>query len=88
MSKSTRLAIVEQSLADILERLDEMQTTPVVRELRAKARGYERAVMAWKARPPTNDQRTTMLKLVLDLNVEVMQLGRNSDPGVQTNKRA
>ena len=88
MAKSTRLAIVEQSLIDILERLDELQTTPQVRELRAKARGYERAVMAWKARPPTNDQRTTMLKLVLDLNVEVMQFSRTSDSKIQVKQGA
>jgi len=78
MSKggSTRLAIVDQSLADTIERLSELPPGPRVRELRAKAEGFERAVRAWSSRPPTEEQRAALLKLVLDLNVEVMSLGR------------
>jgi hypothetical protein len=74
--ESTRLAIVEKSLADTLERLAELPPGPRVRELRAKAQGFERALHAWSARPPTEEQRAALLKLVLDLNVEVMALGR------------
>jgi len=73
---STRLAIVEQSLVDTLERLNELPPGPKVRELRAKAEGFERALRAWSARPPTEEQRATLLKLVLELNVEVIALGR------------
>jgi len=73
---STRLAIVEKSLTDTLERLRELPVGPRVRELRAKAEGFERALRAWSVRPPTEEQRATLLKLVLDLNVEVMTLGR------------
>jgi hypothetical protein len=73
---STRLAIVEKSLADILERLRELPPGPRVRELAAKAEGFERALRAWSARPPTEEQRSTLLKLVLDLNVETMAFGR------------
>jgi hypothetical protein len=75
---STRLAIVEKSLADSLERLREFPPGPRVRELRAKAEGFERALRAWSARPPTEEQRATLLRLVLDLNVDVMALGRQS----------
>lgn len=74
--RSTRLAIVEQSLADTLERLRELPAGPRVRELRAKAEGYERALRAWMVRPPSEEQRAALLKLVLELNVEVMTLGR------------
>jgi hypothetical protein len=70
------LAIVERSLTDTLERLRELPPGPRVRELRAKAEGFERALHAWTVRPPTEEQRATLLKLVLDLNVEVMALGR------------
>jgi hypothetical protein len=73
---STRLAIVEQSLADTLERLRELPPGPRVRELRAKAEGYERALRTWQLRPPTEEQRATLLKLVLELNVEAIALGR------------
>jgi len=75
---STRLAIVEQSLIDSLERLSELPAGPRVRELRAKAEGFERALRTWAVRPPTEEQRSALLKLVLDLNVEVMALGRDT----------
>jgi hypothetical protein len=73
---STRLSIVKQSLDDSLERLRELPATPRVRELRTKAQAYERAVQAWNLRPPSEEQRSTMVKLVLELNLEVMALGR------------
>jgi hypothetical protein len=80
MSKagSTRLAIVDKSITDIIERLADIPAGPRVRELRAKAEGFERALRAWSVRPPTEEQRAALLKLVLDLNVEVMGLGRQS----------
>jgi hypothetical protein len=73
---STRLAIVEQALIDTLERLRDIAPSPRVRELRAKAEGYDRALRAWVTRPPTEEQRAALLKLVLELNVEVIALGR------------
>lgn len=73
---STRLAIVEQCLFDTLERLRELAPSPRVREIRGKVEGYERAVRAWGARPPTEEQRAALLKLVLELNLEVIALGR------------
>ena len=76
--KSTRLAIVEQSLEDILDRLESLSPNARVRELRAKARVYERAVRQWPTQPPTEEQRAAMLKCVIELNVEVMQLGREA----------
>lgn len=75
---STRLAIVEQALVDTLERLRDQPASPRVRELRAKAEGYERALRAWSMRPPTEEQRAALLRLVLELNVEVIALGRTS----------
>ncbi len=77
-SGSTRLAIVEKSLADTVERLDELPAGPRVRELRAKAEGFQRALRTWTVSPPTEEQRAALLKLVLDLNVEVMALGRGA----------
>jgi hypothetical protein len=75
---STRLAIVEQALVDTVERLRDIAPSPRVRELRAKAEGYERALRAWVSRPPTEEQRHALLRLVLELNVEVIALGRTS----------
>jgi hypothetical protein len=75
---STRMSIVDQSLTDTIERLSELPAGPRVRELRAKAEGFERALRTWSVRPPTEEQRAALLKLVLDLNVEVMSLGREA----------
>jgi hypothetical protein len=76
---STRLAIVEKSLHDTMERLSELPAGPRVRELKAKADSFERALHTWSVRPPTEEQRTALLRLVLDLNVEVMAFGRGQD---------
>jgi hypothetical protein len=75
---STRLAIVEQCLIDTLERLRDFPPGPRVRELRTKAEGYERALRAWVARPPTEEQRAALLRLVLELNVEVISHGKTA----------
>jgi hypothetical protein len=78
--KSTRLAIVEQSLSDILERLADLHPTEAtiikLRELRTKAFAYERTTKAWVTTPPSEAQRQAMLKLVLELNVAVMELSK------------
>jgi len=75
---STRLAIVEQSLVDTVERLRELTPSPLVRELKTKAEGYERALHAWVSRPPTEEQRAALLRLVLELNMEVISLGKTA----------
>ncbi len=74
--KSTRLAIVEQSLIDILDRLDNLPDNPKSRELRSKARVCERIVLGWATLAPTMEERADMMKRVLALNVEVMEVGR------------
>ncbi len=76
---STRLHIVEKALNDTIERLSELPPGPRVRELRTKADGFQRALRTWLTRPPTEEQRSALLKLVLELNVEAMSVGRD-DP--------
>ena len=75
-TKSTRLAIVSQSLHDSLERLREMPATARSRELRTKAQAYERVVNQWSIHPPSEEQRAAMVKLVLDLNMEIMRFSK------------
>jgi hypothetical protein len=74
--KSTRLAIVEQSLIDILDRLDAFPDNTRTRELKSKARICERVVLGWASLAPTQEERGEMMKRVLTLNVEVMEAGR------------
>ena len=80
MPASTRLAIVLQSLTDSLERLRELQPAPRVRELMTRALQFERACRSWNIHPPSEEQRAAMVKLVLELNVEVMAVGRDPKP--------
>jgi hypothetical protein len=79
-AKSTRLSIVEQSISDILERLADLHPTEStllrLRELRTKAFAYERTTKGWVANAPSEAQRQAMLKLVLELNVAVMELSK------------
>ena len=79
--KSTRLSIVEHAIADVLLRLAEFPKTPRVRELRARAESYARAARGWAVTPPSEEQRTAMMKLVIDLSVVVMSEGRCSPLG-------
>jgi hypothetical protein len=76
---STRLAIVEKALTDTVERLNELPAGPRVRELRARAEGFQRALRTWVVTPPTEEQRSALLKLVLELNVETMTFGRGDE---------
>lgn len=70
---STRLSIVDQALSDIVERLAEMPLTPRVRELRIRATAFEKRVSAWEKAPPSDEERTEVMRLVLELSVEVMK---------------
>lgn len=47
-----------------------------MRELRARLEGYERAFRAWEMSSTTEEQRSLLVKLVLELNVEVIAVGR------------
>jgi hypothetical protein len=88
--KSTRISIVEQSLSDILERLADLHPTEKtllkLRELRTRAFAYERTTKAWVANPPSEAQRQAMLKLVIELNVAVMELSKQQrdEAGIPT----
>ena len=77
-AKSTRVTIVEDGLADVFERLKDLPDTTEVRELRGRAAYYQRVVEAWSAAPPTPEQRASMMRLVLELNVAIMKAGQSS----------
>lgn len=79
-AKSTRFSIVEQGLADALERLNEMPASERVRELRTRAMTFERAYKTWNTQPPSEEQRAALTRSVLDLSVEVLALGRETKP--------
>lgn len=72
---STRLDIVRAALTDIVERLAEAPVTDTIRDLRKRAARYERIVASWKAVPPSEDERASVMREVLELNVAVMKAG-------------
>jgi hypothetical protein len=74
---STRLAIVEQALADTVERLDEFPEDPRVQTLKSKAEGYQRIAQDWAEHPPSDEQRRAMVDAVLELNIAVMRLAED-----------
>ena len=76
--ESTRLAIIEQALADTLERLGELPSASHIRALSAKAFSYQRRVRDWPLNPPTEQQRTAMVDLVLELNIAVMKAAEDA----------
>ena len=74
---STRLSIVDQALSDIVERLAEMPLTPRVRELRIRATAFEKRVSGWEKTPPSEEERSEVMRCVLELSVEVMEASRD-----------
>jgi hypothetical protein len=76
--ESTRLAIIEQALADTLERLGELPSSAHVRALSAKALSYQRRVREWVVSPPSEQQRSLMVDLVLELNIAVMKAAEDA----------
>jgi hypothetical protein len=75
---STRLAIVRSALDDVLARLAEIPSTKDTRGLRVRAITYEHALSRWQTAPPSAFQREALLKVVLELHVEVMRAARGA----------
>jgi uncharacterized protein (DUF2384 family) len=73
---STRFSILEQALADVVERLAELAAGPERELLRARAAQLESELARWKLRPPDEPTRVALLTRVLDLNVEVIRAGK------------
>ncbi len=81
MPTSIRFDIVRTALADIVERLAEMPVNAEVRELRIQAASFSRIVREWDSRPPSEEQRAAVTNNVIELNVKVIALGRDSPTG-------
>ena len=76
--KSTRFSSSRSRSKTAWSACADLPATPRVRELRMKALAYERAVRACVITPPTEEQRAAMVKLVLEMNVEVMGLSKKA----------
>src|SRR5688572_17396952 len=75
VERSTRYSIVAHALADVVERLTELEPTDEIAALRARARQFETEMVLWEEHPPEESTRVELLTRVLDLNVEVIRAG-------------
>lgn len=75
-SRSTRLEIVKHAINDVLERLNEQPASPTIRELRTRALAYRNTVERWEIVLPSEESRAALVSSVIELNLEVMRLGR------------
>jgi hypothetical protein len=75
MERSTRLSILEHALSDVVERLAEMPPTRDTDAMRELAARYEKELERWRESPPDETSRSTLLKSVLDLDVQVIRAG-------------
>ncbi len=73
-AKSTRLDIVRVALDDIVARLADAAMTEEVRDLRRSAAKFERIVHNWSTTPPSEDERASVMKDVLELEMVVIKL--------------
>jgi hypothetical protein len=73
-------SLIAETLELIARTLEERGDSPHVRELRAKARTYERVVTSWAAVPPLSSQRDATFDLVIELHTKVAELKRPHPP--------
>ena len=80
MGTSTRLSIVRGALDEVVARLGDLPSSPAARSLRVRALAYRTALDRWVTLPPSAAQREALLKVVLDLTIEVMRLAQGDPP--------
>jgi hypothetical protein len=64
--------LIDGMIALVVESLDHAVPSPRTRELRARAKTFERALERWSASPPTDEQRTALRELVRELHRDAM----------------
>lgn len=73
---SRQLSLVRDPIDVIVRRLSALPPSPRVEALRLKTEEYLREVDGWVVAPPTADKRDRLMKDVLKLHVEVVELER------------
>jgi hypothetical protein len=74
VSQRSLESLVEETLDVIFKALDELEDSPRVREVRAKAHSYKRIVTKWTTVPPSAPQREATFDLVIDLHEKLTEL--------------
>jgi hypothetical protein len=84
MGVSTRLEIVRRALDDALARLNELPASAETRGLRVRALTYQHALDRWNVASPTEQQRGSLMNVVLELHADVMRASREATEGDET----
>jgi hypothetical protein len=73
---SRRLSLVRDAIELVVQRLSTLPPSPKVDALQTKADGYLREADGWKVSPQTTEERDRLMKRVLKLHIEVVELAR------------
>jgi hypothetical protein len=68
--------IVRGALDEAVARLDELSPSPEMRNLRVRALAYRAALDRWLVLPPSEEQRSALMRVVLELDIEVKRLAQ------------
>ena len=69
---TSRETLIVDALSAVFHMLDKAASAPRSRELRARARFYDRAIKHWTAVPPTVAQVDAMFDLVIELHARAL----------------
>jgi hypothetical protein len=69
---------MKDSIEAILGRLGALPPSPAIDELRVEAETGLREANSWSGAPPTDDERKKLMERMLNLNVEVSKLERQT----------
>jgi hypothetical protein len=85
VDQTSRLALLETTIREIIHQLLELPVTPHVRELRARTVTYGRVIGQWSMHTPTDAQREAMYECVMELQAKV-RLARDETSGVSPSR--
>ena len=80
--------LVGDTLTSIFTALDAAPDSAHVRELRSKAKSYERIVATWASSPPSGPQREAMFDLVIQLHARLADLRASQPPPMARVRRS
>ena len=76
MTESRRLRLASDAIEAAIEALTTLPDSDDKQQLLGEARQCERIVRAWSQSPPTEGQRESLMKKVLDVHVRTARLRR------------
>jgi hypothetical protein len=78
--RATPTTLILDAIHQALAMMAALPDSDEVRDLRDRCAAYERVVFGWRQVPPTAEQRESLMKDVLALQVTAMKVRRSSNP--------